>query len=248
MKVFLLVVFFFSFSLMGADSELIFGTQDFTPFSYKKGGVVAGPGVDIIKAVCKDAKLKCSFKFGVWKGIQSVAKKDGGKVNALFFLGKNSARSKWLYFTPPVLTTEYSFFAKSSETLTYKEGDKLSKSIVGVYGPSNTAKNLNKIKKAGGEFTIKSFKDSKTVFKVLSKSDKLRFVFSNKDVGNAIIKKLKLNNLKYIGKYKSVNYYFAFTKSKVSKETYDKFITSYNKLKSTTISKILKKYNMTIAN
>jgi len=250
MKAYFIIFIFLitNLSLFGEDNKLVFGTQDFSPFSYKKAGKVAGPGVDIINAVCKDAKLNCSFKFGVWKGIQSSAKKSGSEINGLFFMGKNAEREKWLYFAPPILKTEYCFFGKNSETITYKKGDKLKDSNIGAFGPSNTSKNLAKIKKAGAEFTMKTFKDSKTAFKVLSKSDKLRFVFSNKDVGNAIIKNLKLNNLKYVGSYKTLSYYISFTKSKVNKATYDKFVASYNKLKDTTIKKILKKYNMTPAN
>ena len=47
-------------SLAGA-AELKFNTEDFAPFNYEVGGVVAGPAADIIRKVCSDIKIACSL-------------------------------------------------------------------------------------------------------------------------------------------------------------------------------------------
>jgi hypothetical protein len=35
--------------------------QDFAPFNYEVGGVVSGPAADIIRKICSDIKIVCSF-------------------------------------------------------------------------------------------------------------------------------------------------------------------------------------------
>jgi hypothetical protein len=42
-------------------AELKFNTQDFAPFNYEIGGVVSGPGADIIRRICSDIKIDCGL-------------------------------------------------------------------------------------------------------------------------------------------------------------------------------------------
>ena len=235
--------------VLAQGEELVFGTQEFPPFSVKTAdGNAAGPGVDIIKAVCAEANIPCSFKIGVWKGIQQVAQSEGGEINGLFFLGKNAAREEWMYFSPTVLDTAYGFFAKSTDSLAYLPGTDLEGGVVGVYGPSNTSKSLQTIKDDGGNFTTEVFKDSATVFRVLSQGTQLRFAYSNRDVGAATLKELGITDVKYIGDQKPVSYYISFSKKKVSEETYNKFVSAFNKLKeSGKIKEILDEYGIAIS-
>ena len=243
----IVVLFIFVTSIQGYTADLVFGTQNFPPFSYEKNGIVAGPGVQLIQAVCKEAELECTFKLGLWEGVQTRAKHDRAEINSLFFLGKNANREKWLYFSPPIVQTEYGFFVKQDDMISYSKKDinKLAGYNIGVYGPSNTEKNLKNIKDAGGAFAITIFKDSETTLRVLSFSNRLNMVFSNRDVGKTIIKQQNFANLKYAGSHEKTLYYIAFSKAKVNKKIKDKFIKSYKTLKSNgTINNILSNYKM----
>jgi polar amino acid transport system substrate-binding protein len=227
-------------------APVVFGTQEFPPFSYTEGGQVVGPGVDIIDAVMKKAGLKYKVKSGVWKWIQEGAKDDGGDISALFFLGKNAAREKWLNFTPPILETTYGFFAKKESGHQYVKDTPITNMSVGVYGPSNTSKNLAKISKVtGNSFKTELYNDSVAVFRVLGRGKKLGMAFSNGDVGRSIIKDEGLSNLQYVGTYKKLNYYFAFSKKKIDAATTKKILSSYQALiDDGSIGMILGRYNM----
>ncbi|MBT3236586.1 MAG: transporter substrate-binding domain-containing protein [Bdellovibrionales bacterium] len=228
---------------------IVFGTQEFPPFSQTKSGKVVGPGVDVIAAVMKRAGLDYKIKSGVWKWIQKSAKDKNGDVSALFFIGKNAAREKWLNFSPPILETTYGFFAKKSSRIKYSNDVPLVNSSIGVYGPSNTSKNLAKIrKKPGNDFKTELYKDSVTVFRVLGRGSNLKFAFSNGDVGRAIIKDEGLDNLQYVGTFKKLNYYFGFSKMKIDAATTKKIMDAYKSLIADgSIARILAGYNMTPA-
>ena len=193
-QIYIILLFIFISATQVFSQELVFGTQNFPPFSYTSNeGVAKGPGVQLIKAVCKEAQLKYAFKIGLWQGIQNRVKNKRSKINSLFFLGKNTKREKWLYFTPPIIQTEYGFFAKKDSRIRYtknkKTKNRLSSYTIGVYGPSNTERVLKKLQKAGGGFAIKIFRDSGSTLKNLSFRNSLSMVFSNREVGMSIIDK-----------------------------------------------------------
>ncbi len=50
--------------------ELKFNTQDFAPFNYEIDGVVSGPATDIIRRVCQEMDITCTFKLLPWKRAQ----------------------------------------------------------------------------------------------------------------------------------------------------------------------------------
>ncbi len=50
--------------------ELKFNTQDFTSFNYEIDGVVPGPATDIIRRVCQEVDITCTFKLLAWKCAQ----------------------------------------------------------------------------------------------------------------------------------------------------------------------------------
>jgi polar amino acid transport system substrate-binding protein len=228
-----------------ASQELIFNTQDFAPFSYEIDGVVSGPGVDIIKAVCaKTGTIKPVFRLYPWIRAQKEVK--DGSAHALFLIGKNKEREETLYFSHPLITTEYAFFVLSDNKKTIRKIEDLKGLSAGVYGPSNTATTLEEIR-AGSGLIIDVTPDDESAFKKLS-NGRVDVVFSNADVGYALIKKLNLKNVVYGFSYKQLKYYIGFSKVYVDKKTVDSFNAAYAALyKDMTIQKILDSYQMKAA-
>ncbi|NOX33073.1 MAG: amino acid ABC transporter substrate-binding protein [Deltaproteobacteria bacterium] len=228
------------FSSQAYSETLVFNTQDFPPFSYKVEGKVKGPAVEIIKAVCKKINVTCSFRLLPWTRAQNYVKE--GKSNAMFVIGWNKARDAWLYFSPPIMKTEYGFFVKDDNPLEFKDASDVKGYKIGVYGPSNTSRSLEKIKAKADGLTIDLRPDDESGFKKLS-GGRVDAVFSNRDVGFAIIKKIHLGNIRYAGKQRELNYYIGFSKKFNEKQVVDKFNNKFMELyKNGSIKKILDKY------
>jgi len=224
------------------DSGLIFDTQDFAPFSYKADGMVAGPGADIIRIICNEMKIKFTIRLTSWVRAQHNVKE--GYAQALFLLAKNPDRETWLYFSHPILDTEYGFFVRNDNTITITDISQISGYRIGVYGPSNTSNILNTIKEKVNDIVIDLRPYDEAGFRKLchGRDDA---VFSNRDVGFMLINKLDLKNIRYAGAYQPVRYYIAFSKKNVDKSIVDTFNSIYLKLFQTKIIQgILNKYNL----
>jgi len=223
--------------------DLIFNSQEFMPFSYTANGAVAGPGADIIRLVCKEAGL--GFKLNIFPWARSQEDVKTGKAHALFLIGWNADRATWLNQSPPIVDTEYGFFVKAADPLVLTDMSQLKDYSVAVYGPSNTATTLEKVQATVPGMTIDVSPDDESAFRKAN-GDRTKAVFSNRDVGLAMIAKLGLKNLRYAGKQSGLKYYIGFSKEFVSKATLDAFNAAYRKLyKAGEIQKILKSYNMT---
>ena len=130
-------------------SELIFNTQDFAPFSYEVNGVVSGPAADVIRRVCTDMKIDCPMRLLPWRRAQQEVVE--GKAHAMFVIGWNAERAKWLSFSPPLLNTEYGFFVRDDNPFKFTQNSDVKGEVVGVFGPWNTATSLEKIKAEIGQ-------------------------------------------------------------------------------------------------
>ncbi|MCP4347193.1 MAG: transporter substrate-binding domain-containing protein [Desulfobacterales bacterium] len=230
----------FGTTVMG--TELKFATQEFAPFSYETDGVVSGPVADIIRAICKEMETDCSFKSLPWARSQLYVKK--GKMQGLFVIAYSDERSQWLTYSPPVLNTEYGFFVQNDNPLDLKQLSDISSYKIGVYGPSNTSKSLEKLKGELGNIVIDMTPHDEFPFKklILGRVDA---VYSNRDVGFALLRQLGLNNVKYIGAHKKLQYYIAFSKKYTDMKIVEKFNTTFmNLYKQGKIQQILAEYKM----
>ena len=90
--------------------------------------------------------------------------------------------------------------------------------------------------------------DDEAGFKKLSLG-RLNAVFSNRDVGYALIAKLGLKDkIRYAGASKRLKYYIGFAQEHNNKELLEKFDTTYLDLyKNGTVKNILDRYNMEVA-
>src|SRR5262249_55864772 len=96
-------------------SELIFDTQEFAPFAYSANGGASGPVADIVRRVCGEMKIECPQHVLPWRRAQLEVQE--GKALGMYPLGWNAERAKWLYFSPPLLITEYGFFVRNDNPL-----------------------------------------------------------------------------------------------------------------------------------
>ena len=226
-------------------AELKLNTQDFAPFSYEVNGVVSGPAADIITKICGEARIDCSMHLLPWRRAQDEVA--NGTAHGLFVIGWNKERAKTLYFSPPLLNTEYGFFVREDNPLKFKQNSDVKGYTVGVYGPSNTATGLEKIKDDIKKLTIDMTPDDEAAFKKLSLV-RVDAVFSNRDVGYDLLHKLALKNIRYGGRQQSLKYYIGFSQKFTDKKVVDEFNTTFRSLyKRGVVQEILTKYKMDAA-
>ncbi|WP_019612885.1 substrate-binding periplasmic protein [Psychromonas ossibalaenae] len=230
---------FFSFAVY-AD-KLTFVTQHFAPFSYEIGHKPAGPAVEVVNAACTQAKIKCEIYVLDWPKAQSRVY--SGLTDGLFLIGRNSQREELLHFTAPVMKSEYGFFVKEDKLPSFSYESDIGGLRVGVYGPSNTAKSLRELNKSN-RFNIVMFPHDEFSFLDLA-AGKLDAVYSNRIVGQALIYKLGLSNVKYTSTHKSINYHIGLSKQFVDQGLAVRFIKAVSEIKKKGyIHKILEKYTM----
>lgn len=222
--------------------ELKFNTQDFAPYNYNIDGVVSGPAADIIRIICKEMKIDCSFNLTAWTPAQKMVKE--GRAHGLFVIGWNEERAKWLHFSPPILNTEYGFFVLDNNPLEFKQLSDIIGYSINAFGPSNTAYTLDTIKDEIKDMKIEILHKDEDCFRRLSEG-KVTATYSNRDAGYAMIAKLNLKNIRYAGLHKKLKYYIGFSQQYTDKKIVDQFNATFLDLhKRGVIQNILKKYNM----
>jgi polar amino acid transport system substrate-binding protein len=226
-------------------AELIFNTQDFAPFNYAVNGVVSGPAADVIRRVCADMKIECPMSLLPWRRAQQEVEE--GKAHGMFVIGWNAERAKWLHFSPPLLATEYGFFVRVDSPLTFKQNADVKGYTVGVFGPSNTATALEKIKAEVKDLAIDMTPDDEAAFKKLSLG-RVDAVFSNKDVGHGLVRTLDIKNVRYAGRQQSLKYYIGFSQKFTDRKLVEQFNATFRTLhKQGVIQEILARYRMDVA-
>ncbi|MDC7217923.1 MAG: transporter substrate-binding domain-containing protein [Spirochaetales bacterium] len=229
-----------------ARLAITFATQDFYPFSYQESGEIKGPGADIVREVCNEIGVDYTIELFPWRRAISMANK--GQVQALFMVGKNRERDQDFDFSPPLIATEYGFFECTDRPIKYEGVSSLNNMTIGTYGPSNTSYNLEKLVICpDSNINIDITPDDLTQFKKLARG-RIDAVYSNRDVGMAAIKRLKLKNIAYAGTEKKLNYYIAFSTNNTPSVLIRKFNLSLSLMKqSGRLQQILLKYNLRAA-
>jgi len=242
--IFCIVLFMPGICLTGfaGNEKLVFDTQDFAPFSYMENKKISGPGADIIDLVCRNINVDYELRLLPWARAQDEIK--CGQANALFLIGKNKEREKWLDFGPPIINTEYGFFTHKENKTIHKTSNDFANYTIGVYGPSNTATALLEAIKGVPDVKVEMTPDDIAAFKKLD-AGRIGAVYSNIDVGNLMIKNLKLENIRHSLTHKKIRYYIGFSKEKTDKALTGKFYYKLIELQQNgEIAKILKKYDM----
>jgi polar amino acid transport system substrate-binding protein len=231
-----------------AEGKLTFSTFSFPPFSDFQGNKVVGPFADIIDAVCHKIDIACEYQNMSNRRSKQTLK--DGTVNGNFPLGWNKERDGYLWFTIPLMKTEYGFFVKADSTFEYKKLKDLEGMTVGVFGPSNTSYSLQKIReqmKAQGlrpiEIDMTPNADGTGLKKVAAGRVQLYYV--NRDVGFYRMKQLNVSGVRYAGKQKELYYFAGFSKDHNYKAVIDKFNAAARDLSNEgVIAKLLEKYHI----
>jgi polar amino acid transport system substrate-binding protein len=195
--------------LANENKELSFATQAFYPFAYEVDGEAHGPAVDIVKSACELAKIKCTVTVLPWPRALKYA--DQGIVNGLFPIGWSETREAQIYFSEPIIHTEYGFFARDNSNFKFADKQDLRGLVIGVYGPSNTSRTLMELTKNVNGVQLDITPHDESPFKKLSVG-RVDVVYSNLAVGNALIKKLGLTNIDDYKKHVDVNYHIGLSK------------------------------------
>jgi len=191
-----------------ANARLRFAIQEFEPFTYFQDGLPRGAAVECVLAVCEAMGEQCSMDIYPWPRAQLLVRT--GELDGLFVLGFNPGRAAWLRFSPPLVNTEYGFFSRRGSRFRFDGPMSLAGLSIGVYGPSNTSYTLEQMLKDVPVAALDMRPDDESGFVKLSLG-RVDTVFSNKDVGLAVMKKLGLANVVYAGRQSATTYYVAFS-------------------------------------
>ena len=216
-----------------AADVLRFVTLEFSPFIYGENQEVAGPGRDVIAAVCDKAEIICRFDIYPWRRAQDLMK--SGQADGMMVIGRNSKREEWLHFSPPLFRTEYGFFVHKDNALSYQEAAGIAGYRVGVFAPSNTATQLEGIRGAMAEKGLEPIEidrrpDDAAGFRKLA-AGRLDAVFSNRDRGWDIVKAEGLDGeVRYAGPHKAIFYYSGITKDFPRQDLVERFFAAWRTL------------------
>lgn len=198
-----------------AADRLRFVTLEFAPFIYGENQQVAGPGRDVIAAACERAEIDCSFDIYPWRRAQELMK--SGEADGMMVIGRNPEREEWLDFSPPMFRTEYGFFVRAEDTLTYEDPAQVAGYRVGVFAPSNTETQLKGLRDKLVEadlppILIDGHPDDSAGMRKLS-AGRLDAVYSNRDRGYGILADEALEGeVRYAGGDKAILYYAGINK------------------------------------
>lgn len=221
---------------------LVFDTQAFAPFTYLQHGVVSGPAVEVIRAVCREMGQPCAFNLMPWARAQIDVKM--GRGDALFLIGWNAERAAWLRPSVPLFVSEYGFFVQAGNPLVFRDVAQLKGYTVAVYGPSNTSTTLEGIQHQAPGMSIDRTLDDDAAFRKLE-ADRVDAVFSNREVGMVHLEEMGLKNVRYAGNQSQVRYIVGFSRLQVSASTVERFNETYRRLlKAGEIRRILKPYRL----
>ena len=231
-----------------AEGKLTFSTHSFPPFSNVQNEKAAGPFVDIIDAVCKEIDFDCEYHNMPNRRSKQTLK--DGTVNGNFPLGWNKERDQWLWFTIPLMKTEYGFFSKADSGLEYTNQKDIQGMTVGVFGPSNSSHSLKKIQQQMEGQALKPIQiemhpnaDGTGLKKVAL--GRIQLYYVNRDVGFSRIKQFNISGVRYAGKQKELYYFAGWAKEHNDKAVIDKFNRAAIKLSNGgVIAKLLEKYDI----
>ena len=229
----LMFVFIFLCSQTQASDKIRFVTLEFAPFIYSENQKVAGPGHDVIAAVCVEANIECSYDIYPWRRAQNLMK--SGDADGTMVIGRNPKREEWIRFTPPHFRTEYGVFVNSENPMKFKELSDLESYKVGVFAPSNTATQLVGIQQEMIELNLTPIEidehpDDASGFRKLALG-RVDAVYSNRDRGRKIVEEEKLTDrVQYSGGYQGILYYAGFTRTFSDQSLLDRFDAAWRKL------------------
>ena len=212
----------FSSAVFGAPLQLVF--HDFAPFSYQDSqGTNQGILIDLANRVCQDWPDSCDVQLRPFRRARQMFAH--GEAQGIFF-GWNGERAKTMWFSLPLVETEYGFYSQQQDKFT--DLTQLSGVTVGVYGQSNTFESLMKLqnqllqdKLAPIDIVIYP-QANQLPLRMLQKQRATAY-YVNKDVGAFYAKQIGLSSLNYLSADRHILYCVAFNMQYTSEATVRKF-------------------------
>lgn len=199
-----------------STNAITFSSFEFPPFTQKlEKNKMSGPFKEMVSDICKEMGEQCTFL--LLPNIRSKKMVSEGEVDGGFPYGWNQDRSKKLYFSVPFMVSEYGLFVKSS-----KIGISNIKDIqgfkVGVFGPSNTSRSLEKVRESMVKenltpIEIKMRTDPTKGSILMLSEGRIDGYFSNKSAGLYLVNNNNISNVSYAFTSKNVTYFVAFPKA-----------------------------------
>ncbi|MCP4325581.1 MAG: amino acid ABC transporter substrate-binding protein [Alteromonadales bacterium] len=210
----------------GADDIVTISYHNFPPFSYQESKKAQGVMVELVTEVCRNAQLSCKFKYYPNRRAKSLM--SAGVVTANIPLGWNADRAKTMWFSVPLLNTEYGFYGKQGENNKYHTVDDINGKTVGVFGPSNTETTLNSLQQSMQikglspiQIEVMPNVNEHGIEKLLK--DRYQLYFVNKHVGEYLINKHNIQGVEYIGSTHQLGYFVGFAKAHVNPKLIRRF-------------------------
>lgn len=216
-----------------AEDRLRFVTLEFAPFIYGENQQVAGPGRDVIAAVCERAAVACSFDIYPWRRAQELMKT--GEADGMMVIGRNPEREEWLDFSPPMFRTEYGFFVGADNAMAFTEPAQVAGYRIGVFAPSNTETQLRGFGAAMADqglepIEIDGHPDDAAGMRKLA-AGRLDAVYSNRDRGWGIVAAEGLEGkVRYAGAHKAILYYAGITRAYPHRDVVERFFAAWRSL------------------
>ncbi|MDV7339817.1 transporter substrate-binding domain-containing protein [Terasakiella sp. A23] len=217
----------------GAEKPMLFGTETLPPFNYldDKGHVV-GPGAEVVREVCENLTIECQIEMYPIKRLISMM--SNAELNGIITMGKNKARERDFYFSKPYAMTQYGFFVPKAIHEDIRHISQFEDyTIVTLYG-SNMLATLEDVRKRSGvDFEILTETTLQQAFKKLAfgrYQTKKIAIFSNRDIGQYIMRMSDIKQLDYRVTQKTLHYYIGLPKNAVKMEFVKAFNQSMDKL------------------
>ena len=237
-------------SALAIEGEVKFITEDLPPFNYLNDQrVPSGPARAIVDEICQRLQVKCSHRLLPVK--RRVREAEKGHAHGIYSLGKNTSRMSWLYFSKPIIRTEYGYFVNRNDPVRVNGLSDLNGYTLVTLTASNMLNTLKKEIDQEGEKDVEIVVRP-TMQSALKMLEKGRFgeksaAFSNRDVGLTIIKNEKLNNLRYAGIHSQLLYHIAFIKKTTDQAFVEKFNRELTRIyDSGTLAKIVSSFGLQV--
>ena len=227
-------------------SDLNIVYHDFAPFSYEDSrGRTQGILVELSQAICLQWPGQCNISIRPYR--RAIHMFSNGEAKGIF-LGWNRERAQSMWFSLPLVQTEYGFYTLNDFPIT--KLSQLSGKVIGVYGPSNTYTSLMRQQEKLKQLSLPPLltdiypQGDALPMRMLQKR-RFDAYYVNKQVGRFYAEQIGLTDLHYLSADRAILYCVAFNKAFTDSETVRQFNHLFVRLlQEGRLDKIYQKYQM----
>ncbi|MCL9779982.1 transporter substrate-binding domain-containing protein [Vibrio sp. S4M6] len=214
--------------LLSSANALTISTLELPPFSMRlPNGDIGGPVIEIVRDICEEMDEKCQFDLLPNKRLKHLVRT--GEVDGGFPYGWNEARAEYLYYSVPLLETEYGLFISGDNDKAINGPADLQGLTLGVFGPkTNMYHRLDEVRTQMVRdgltpFDIHASKDLTGELVKMLELHRIDGYYVNKAVGYFRANRFEAQKLKYAWKHMEIHYFVVFPKATTDVEVVRKF-------------------------